>query len=85
VTVAYAQVGEAPVPRVAYAVGKRVGNAVARNRLRRRLRAATSGAEGLRTGAYLVSAGPAAAGLAFEELKREVARAMTSAAEAAQG
>ena len=46
VTVTYAAVGTAPVPRVAYAVGRRTGNAVIRNRLRRRLRAAvgTAGA-----------------------------------------
>lgn len=49
-------------PRVAYAVGKRVGTAVARNRLRRRLRSAVKANAGrLRPGvAYLVSAGPGA-------------------------
>jgi ribonuclease P protein component len=47
---------EAP-PRVAYAVGG-VGNAVVRNRLRRRLRAAVAHAQGelAAGGAYLVSA-----------------------------
>jgi ribonuclease P protein component len=56
-------------PRVAYAVsGAR--NAVARNRLRRRLRAAAARAEAsLRGGgAYLVSARPEAMKMPFEEL-----------------
>lgn len=84
VTVTYAPTGDAPEPRVAYAVGRRVGNAVTRNRLRRRLRAAVAGTEALRAGAYLVSGSPAAAALPYDELKREVARAMTSASEAAR-
>ena len=78
VTVTYAPVGTAPRPRVAYAIGKRAGSAVTRNRIRRRLRAAASTAD-LRPGAYLVSAGPAAATLPYEELKSEVVRAMTAA------
>ena len=81
VTVTYVPIGDAPVPRVAYAVGRRVGKSVIRNRLRRRLRAAAASVEALVPGAYLVSAGPAAAGLAYDDLRREVARAMTSASE----
>lgn len=87
-TVTYAPVGDAPQPRVGYAVGKRVGNAVARNRLRRRLRAAageTGGTGDLALGAYLISAGPAAAALSYEELKREVASAMHAAGQSARG
>ena len=79
VTVTYAPVGEGPQARVAYAVGRRVGNAVTRNRVRRRLRAAVAQAAGLRPGAYLVAAGPAAAGTDYEELRRQVATAMTAA------
>ncbi|MCP5025265.1 MAG: ribonuclease P protein component [Actinomycetia bacterium] len=48
-------------PRVAFSVGKRVGTATVRNRVRRRLRAAMverSELAGLRPGTYLVSAGP---------------------------
>lgn len=48
-------------PRVAFSVGKRVGAATVRNRVRRRLRAAMverSEAALLKPGAYLVSAGP---------------------------
>jgi ribonuclease P protein component len=80
VTVTFAAVGEHPVPRVAYAVGKRVGGAVVRNRLRRRLRSVTAGAT-LRPGAYLVSAGPEATGLSYEDLKAHVTAAMTSASQ----
>ena len=56
-------------PRVAYAVGG-VGNAVVRNRLRRRLRAAVARAEAeLATGgAYLVSARREALTMPFEAL-----------------
>jgi ribonuclease P protein component len=59
---------EAP-PRVAYAVGG-VGNAVVRNRLRRRLRAAVAGAEAdlVAGGAYLVSARREALTMPFDAL-----------------
>ena len=74
--------GAGAQPRVAYAVGKRVGGAVERNRLRRRLRAIVAeAATGVPPGAYLVAAGPEAAETGFEELKRIVAAAMTSASE----
>ncbi|HLX89006.1 MAG TPA: ribonuclease P protein component, partial [Acidimicrobiales bacterium] len=85
VSVTYAPVGDAPVPRVAYAVGVRVGNAVTRNKIRRRLRAATASVVDLRPGAYLVSVAPAAATLSYEELKTQVARAMTRASTAGEG
>jgi ribonuclease P protein component len=57
-------------PRVAYAVGRGVGTAVVRNRVRRRLRAATRAhAEELVPGcAYLVSAAAAAASSPYAEL-----------------
>ena len=61
-------------PRVAYAVGRRVGNAVVRNRVRRRLRAATSAAAAtLDPGwAYLLSAGPGSERLPFAQLTQTV-------------
>jgi ribonuclease P protein component len=79
VTVTYAAVGEAEEPRVAYAVGKRVGRAVVRNHLRRRLRAAAASAAGLERGAYLVAAAPGASGLSYEDLRTKVVTAMKAA------
>ena len=79
VTVTFAPAGPAPQPRVAYAVGRKVGNAVVRNRVRRRLRAAVAETAEIRPGAYLVAAAPAAARLSFDELRRDVATAMTAA------
>jgi ribonuclease P protein component len=64
-------------PRVAYAAGRRVGGAVVRNQLRRRLRAIVSEvADRLRPGAYLISAAPPAADLTFGELRSTVIRAL---------
>jgi len=58
-------------PRVAYAVGSRVGGAVVRNRVRRRLRAATRAhVQDLEPGrAYLVGAAPGAAGATYARLE----------------
>ena len=63
-------------PRVAYAVGKRVGPAVVRNRVRRRLRAVTLAHRGeLRAGgAYLFGAGPAAASAPYAEIDAAMAQ-----------
>ena len=55
-------------PRVAFAVGRRVGGAVVRNRLRRRLRELAR-ASSLPGGAWLVSAAPAAGSASFAELR----------------
>jgi ribonuclease P protein component len=57
-------------PRVAYAVGRRAGGAVVRNRIRRRLRAATRAhADELAPGrAYLVSMVGAPAKSSYDEL-----------------
>lgn len=64
-------------PRVAYAVGRRTGNAVARNRLRRRLRALIGEVAGeLRPGAYLIAAGPAATTLDIGDLRRTLHTAL---------
>jgi ribonuclease P protein component len=65
-------------PRVAYAIGSRVGGAVVRNRVRRRLRAATrSHAAALEPGhAYLVGATPAAATAPYAELSASLDEAL---------
>lgn len=66
--------------RIAYALGKKLGGAVVRNRLRRRLRAVVAElAPSLPPGAYLVSTGPAATGLRFDELRMAMGRALESA------
>ncbi len=66
--------------QVAYALGKKLGGAVVRNRLRRRLRAIVAElAPSLPPGAYLVSTGPAATGLRFDELRKAMGRALESA------
>lgn len=58
-------------PRLAFAVGRSVGNAVVRNRVRRRLRhAAARHGAALEPGcSYLVAAGPAAADATYRELE----------------
>ena len=68
-------------PRVAYAVGKGVGGAVTRNRVRRRLRAAvTHHRSRLEPGrAYLLGASPAAAGVSFAELEAAVGQLLATA------
>ena len=64
-------VDPATPPRVAFAIGRKVGGAVVRNRLRRRLRAALSGVD-LPAGDYLVGATPAAAVTTWNELNQQV-------------
>ena len=68
-------------PRVAYAVGRRVGPAVVRNRVRRRLRAAALAhrAELRPGGAYLFGAAPAAAAAPYAEIDAAVAQLLTGA------
>jgi len=52
-----------PGPLVGYALGRHVGSAVARNRLRRQLRELVKTYDGrLNPGYYVISAGPKAAG-----------------------
>ncbi len=67
-------------PAVAYAVGRRCGGAVVRNRLRRRLRAAArAAAPGLAPGAYLVRVDPPAAALPYADLARNLENALFKA------
>ena len=68
-------------PAVAYAVGRRSGNAVARNRLRRRLRAAVHQHHDLLAPdtAYLIGADLSAATMSFAALSESLARALADA------
>ena len=69
-------------PQLAFAISRKVGNAVVRNHLRRQLRGLfVEGRQQVPVGAYLVSTGPGAAGLPFDELRK----AMTQALRAATG
>jgi ribonuclease P protein component len=71
-----------PGPQVGYAVGRRVGNAVTRNRVRRRLRAAVHqvGEHVRSDSAYLVGTTPAAAHASFAELRDALGRCLQDAA-----
>lgn len=68
--------------RVAYAIGRKVGPAVVRNRLRRRLRAAVRDLDrsrgGLPSGAYLISLRPEAARRSYRELHRDLDHALST-------
>jgi ribonuclease P protein component len=60
-------------PRVAFAVGRSVGPAVTRNRVRRRLRSALQHID-VPPGSYLLGASPAAAARSFSELQFDLDR-----------
>jgi ribonuclease P protein component len=73
--------------RVAYSIGRRVGTAVDRNRVRRRLRAAmrdvSRDGDGLSSGAYLVLVRPEAGITPYRELRRSLGEACAAAARSA--
>ncbi len=73
--------GRPDAPAVAYAIGRRTGNAVVRNRIRRRVRAAMRANEALLVhgGAYLVGADASAMTAPFDALCAAVARMLTEA------
>ena len=65
-------------PRVAYTIGRRVGSAVVRNRMRRRLRMIVrEAAPTLRPGAYLIGVGPDAVFLSSDSLRTTLMKALT--------
>jgi ribonuclease P protein component len=70
--------GEAGVARVAFAIGRRVGPAVTRNRIRRQLRAAVRELD-VAPGAYLITAGPDAVGVPYSELRAHLLSAIGKA------
>ena len=79
----YLAVDGASTTQVAYAITKRVGGAVERNRLRRRLRAVfaelAKDREGpVPEGVLLVSAGPEASSRDPEELRNDVKRLLAA-------
>ena len=77
ITVTWAPGDPAEPPRVAYAIGKQVGGATVRNRVRRRLRAIVRDNElPLGPGAWLIGAAPEVAKLSYGELKAAVAEAI---------
>ena len=72
---------EGVFPQVGYAIGKRCGNAVRRNTLRRRMREAVrEAAPTLPRGIYLVRAEPDAATRGFDQLGADVVQALQRAA-----
>lgn len=79
ITVTWLAGDPAEPPRVAYAIGRRAGGAVVRNRIRRRLRAITRevGTQ-LRPGAYLFGASAAAASLPYGDLRTSVCQALAA-------
>jgi ribonuclease P protein component len=81
ISVAFVPRDDGGPARVGYAVTRRVGRAVVRNRLRRRLRAALSelirvNSTTLRGGLYVITPTPAAIGLSFPELRDTLAAAL---------
>jgi ribonuclease P protein component len=63
-------------PVLAFAISKKVGSAVVRNRLRRRLKEAARRDLDLPSGIYLVRAAPAAAALNFAALSQHLGQAI---------
>ena len=77
VTVTFAPGAPSGPPQVAYAIGRTVGGAVVRNRLRRRMRAIVAElSPALAPGAYLLGATAEAAELTFGELRTVVSEAI---------
>ena len=65
---------------VAFAISRKVGNAVVRNRIRRRLRAAMDGlSPALKSGLYLIKCGNGSGQLPYDELQIHLQTALRRA------
>lgn len=71
-------------PRVAFAIGRAIGPAVVRNRLRRQVRAILAAID-VPPGAYLIGARPGAAERSFLELRADLERMLISRSSPAVG
>ncbi|MDQ4070774.1 MAG: ribonuclease P protein component [Actinomycetota bacterium] len=79
ITVTWLPGDPAEPPKVAYAIGRRAGGAVVRNRVRRRLRAITREVRAqLRPGAYLFRASAPASSLSYRDLRATVCQALAA-------
>lgn len=75
------RLSELPAPRVAFAIGKSVGNAVTRNKIRRRLREALRHLdqdERIAPGRYLIIVSPQASTSSFDDLRSHLSRLIGS-------
>ena len=69
-----------PTVAVAYAISRKVGNAVVRNRIRRRLRALIDGLDPQpKPGKYLIRCGNETGKLSYEELQHHLGEALDRA------
>jgi len=73
--------GTVGLPEVGIVAARRVGNAVTRNRAKRRIRAALESVDLQPNSAYVVVASPDSASMEFDELVRRVRTAVGSAEE----